>query len=182
MTKLTLVASAAALTLMVGMQPMQAETVHTKTYIESQDRENVNEINFSVFDVNDDGLYAKSEVGTELFYIFDQDGNEVIDNMEWDDENLYTIIPMEKETVRFVDYNDDGYTELSSYTYETFYKESGLYRFDKDHDDGLSASEFIDDNYKSLDEDNSGMIELDEWEEAYLTSYSPESADEAQYN
>ena len=159
-----------------------AETVHTKTYVKSQDMKNVNEINFSAFDVNNDGLYAKSEVGTRLFYVFDRDGNEVIDNLEWDDESVYTITPMKKETYRFVDYDDDGYTDLTSYTYERFYEESGLIRFDENRD-GLSASEFIDESFMSLDDNDNRMIDLDEWQEAYMAWLDePEHLKSGNYN
>ena len=65
-------------------------TVTTQTYVEPQEIEGVNEIKFSDFDLNNDGLYSKSEVGEKLFYSFDRDGNEVIDNIEWN-ENLSTM-------------------------------------------------------------------------------------------
>ena len=156
-------------------------TVTTQTYVEPQKIDGVNEINFSAFDINGDGLYAKSEVGEKLFYTFDLDGNEVIDNEEWDERSVYTITPMEKETFTFVDYNSDGYTELSTYNYDRFYEESALILFDQNKD-GLSASEFIDANYKELDIDHSGMIELDEWKSAYTEMTKPKNAQQERYN
>jgi hypothetical protein len=173
--------SAVALTSMLVAQTSMAETVHTKTYIDTADTVENLKIDFSAFDVNGDGLYAKSEVGEKLFYVFDQDGNEVIDNLEWDRKSMYTITPMEKETFKFVDYNDDGYTDLSTYTYDIFYKESGLIRFDNDKN-GLSASEFIEVGFQELDDNDNNTIELDEWVEAYTAMTRPETAEQERYN
>src|SRR5262245_53334043 len=76
-----------------------AETVTTKTTVEQRTVPNVKEVNFIAFDTNEDGIYTMKEVGEKLFYIFDTDGNEVIDNVEIDNKNVMTIIPMKKETV-----------------------------------------------------------------------------------
>jgi hypothetical protein len=180
MRKLALTTSIAALT-MIAASAASAETVHTRTYVEPQATHNVIKVDFSDFDLNKDGLYAKSEVGEKLFYMFDLDGNEVIDNNEWTMEKVYTIVPMKKETYRFVDYNNDGYTDLSTYTVETFFEESGLARFDENKD-GLSAKEFIGEGYQSLDDNDNGTIELDEWKEAYSITFKPEAAEQERYN
>ncbi|MAI61811.1 MAG: hypothetical protein CBB87_04850 [Micavibrio sp. TMED27] len=171
--------TAAALLLSTSLS--QAETVHTKTFVQTQDIEGVNQINFSEFDINEDGLYAKSEVGEKLFYVFDRDNNKVIDNIEWNNRSLYTIIPMEKEVYRFVDYNDDGYTDLSSYNYRAFYQESGLIRFDENKN-GLSAAEFIETGFQELDDNDNNIIELDEWKEAYTEMTKPKNAEQERYN
>jgi hypothetical protein len=161
------VAAFAALALLPSMA--QAETAVTKTYIQTKENPDVNNIDFTAFDVNNDGSYSMAEVGEKLFYIFDTDGNEVIDNIEWDNRNFYTITPMEVESFKFVDYDGDGRTDASSFTYDTFYKESGLMKFDEDQD-GLSAGEFIDEGYEVLDTDEDKMITLKEWQRAYLES------------
>ena len=181
MKKLTLTTSIAALTMLGTIAASHAETVHTNTYVEPQPTTNTLKIDFSEFDINHDGLYAKSEVGEKLFYLFDVDGNEVIDNNEWTMKKLYTIVPMQKETYRFVDYNDDGYTDLSTYTIETFYEESGLARFDTDKD-GLSAKEFIGVGFQKLDDNDNNIIELGEWKEAYTISFAPEAGEQERFN
>lgn len=43
------------------------------------------------------------EVGEKLFMVFDLDGNHLIDNIEWDKKSMMTIMPMEKETYKFYD-------------------------------------------------------------------------------
>lgn len=157
-----------------------AETVTTKTYIHPQTLENVNQINFSEFDVNGDRAYSMGEVGERLFQSFDQDGNHNIDNIEWDKKSVMTIIPMEKETFRFYDADDDDIAEEETYTYENFYIASGLIKFDSNQD-GLSAKEFIDEGFEALDDDENKMIDLEEWKKAYIQS-RPKHNDPISYN
>lgn len=145
------------------------ETVVTQTYVQTQESENVNNIDFTDFDVNKDGSYSMAEVGEKLFYIFDTDGNEVIDNIEWDKVNFYTITPMEVESFKFVDTTNNGKFDMADYSYDVFYKESGLIKFDEDKD-GLSAAEFIGEGYEVLDTTEDKMITLEEWQRVYLES------------
>jgi hypothetical protein len=149
--------------------PAMAEKIVTKTYTQAQKLENVNQINFSVFDTNKDGIYSMHEVGDRLFESFDRNSDKLIDNTEWNDKVVMTIIPMEQETFKFIDYDDDGWSEKSTYTYSTFYQASGLSRFDKNAD-GLSAKEFIGYSMQRLDDNDDNLIDLDEWNDAYKYS------------
>ncbi len=158
-----------------------AETLKTEIYTQPVVVDNVRTIKFSDFDIDKDGFYTKKEVGKKLFQVFDRDGNEVIDNNEWDMTSVYTITPMEKEVYKFLDKNDDGYTDSSSYTYETFFAESGLAHFDHNKD-GLSPKEFIGVNFQSLDDNDDGIIQIEEWEEAYEDRNRPEAAEQERYN
>jgi hypothetical protein len=157
-----------------------AETITTKTYVKAKEQPNVNKVNFDIFDINNDGIYSMPEVGERLFISFDRDGNKLIDNIEWDKKTVLTIAPMEQETFQFVDYNDDGYTDRSTYNYQTFYQASGLVRFD-DNADGLSARDFVEVDIQKLDNDDNNMIDLKEWKEAYLAS-RPEHEKPESYN
>lgn len=178
--KKLLLASVAVLAL--GMSTtVNAETVTTKTVVSQKEMSNVKEINFSAFDVNNDGILSMAEVGEKLFYLFDTDGNEVIDNIEYNNKNVMTIIPMEKQTFTFVDYNNDGIADDKTYTYETFIQQSRLMRFDKNMD-GLSPEEFIGDSFLKLDDDKSKAIELEEWKEGYLVSVRPPVAEQERYS
>jgi len=180
-TKLLLSSAAlAAVSLALPLNAM-ATTVQTETVVKTQNVEGTTQINFSKFDSNGDNILTMPEVGENLFYMFDQDGNELIDNIEWDNRNVYTITPMETETFRFVDYDSDGVAEKTTYTYDTFYSESGLARFDNDKN-GLSAQEFIGDEFKRLDIDMSGTLDLEEWKAAYIASLSPPNANQKRYN
>ncbi len=92
-----------------------------------------------------------------------------------------TIIPMEKMTLKLVDYDDDGDADESSHTYETFIKESHLMRFD-DNKDGLSPAEFMSAGFEELDDDQDKLINLEEWKEAYLESLHAPVDEPERYN
>lgn len=162
--------------------PVVAPTVTstTQTVVKPVDLPNMEKTNFSAFDLNKDGILDMAEVGTKLFYIFDTDGNEVIDNIEFENKKVMTIIPMEKETFKFVDYNGDGAADDTSYTHESFFKTSGLMRFDHNMD-GLSPHEFVNEYFIALDDNNSKAIELDEWKEAYIKYARPPVAEQERY-
>jgi hypothetical protein len=176
-----LIATAAVCILGVSATVVNAETVTTKTVVSTKHLNGVDRVNFASFDLNGDGILSMSEVGERLFYAFDMDGNEVIDNIEMNKKSVMTIIPMEKQTFKFVDDNNDGKTDEGAYTYETFIEKSKLMRFDKDMD-GLSPSEFIGETLLKLDDNDSGMIELDEWKEAYTAMLHKPNAEQERYN
>jgi Ca2+-binding EF-hand superfamily protein len=160
---------------------VSAATVTTETLVTPKDIPNTTKIDFMSFDLNGDTILSMSEVGRNLFKLFDRDGNEVIDNNEYEYRNIMTIIPMQKETFTFVDEDSDGKTDTTSYTYEDFVKYSGLMRFDKNMD-GLSPEEFIDKSFNQMDGNNSKVIELSEWETAYTTMVHAKTADPNLYN
>lgn len=157
-------------------------TTTTKTIIQQKTLPNeVMRINFDEFDINGDGILSMEEVGEKLFYLYDLDGNQVIDNIEFQNPRIMTVVPMEKHTLRMVDLNSNGHAEISKYTYQTFSAASGLARFDADLD-GLSAAEFIGESFLALDKNGSGVIELAEWKAAYIESRAPLAADQDRYN
>ena len=175
-----LLASAACVALM-SVAPANAETVTTKTVVHQKVVPDTDKVNFSAFDINHDGVLSMDEVGEKLFYVFDTDGNETIDNLEFDHRQVMTIIPMEKDTYTYVDWDNDGDVDESTYTYQTFFQQSGLMRFDNNMD-GLSPAEFINEGFLALDDDKSTVIELDEWKEAYQHSMRPSAAEQERYN
>ncbi len=172
--------ASAACALIIGSQPANAETVTTKTSVHQKDLPNIEKTDFGAFDLNHDNILSMSEVGKKLFYIFDTDGNEVIDNIEFDHKQVMTIIPMEKNTYQFVDFDTDGKTDVATYTYETFFQQSGLMRFDQDMD-GLSPADFIEMTFLELDDNNSKAIELDEWKEEYTAKVKAANAEQERY-
>ena len=180
LTHKLLLASAAFLAFGAGA-PAFAETVTTTTVVSQKDVPNMIKTDFSTFDLNGDNILSMREVGAKLFYIFDTDGNEVIDNIEYEHKQVMTIIPMEKQTFTFVDFNSDGKAEATAYDYEGFIKESRLMRFDKNMD-GLSAHEFVDYTFLEMDDNNDKAVTLDEWKEAYIASLAPKNAEPERYN
>lgn len=178
----TLLTSAIALCSVMGFATIaSAETVTTKTYIQQKDLPDMNKVNFSAFDVNQDGQFSMKEVGERLFESFDRDGNQLIDNLEWDHKAVMTIIPMEEETFQYSDGNSDGVPETATYEYDQFFEMSGLAKFDKNLN-GLSAQEFIGTPFQKLDDDDNNLINMEEWKEVYLESVIPASAEQERYN
>lgn len=173
--------TAAAFALLAGISPAKAETITTQTTISPVPLENVNRVNFSEMDLNRDGILSRAEVGEKLFYIFDTDGNMIVDNIEFKNKRVYTVIPVEKKTVVMTDFNDDGTPDDATMTYESFIRESGLMRFDEDKD-GLSPADFIQQSFLSLDDNKDGAIDIDEWKEAYIASRRPLAAEQERYN
>lgn len=182
MTSRFLTLPLAALLLMSMTQSGSAQVVTTQTVVSPGTVEgpNIQTINFMGFDINKDGILSMREVGDRLFQYFDRDGNDVIDNIEFGLKTVLTITPVEKETLRLVDIDGDGATDVSTYTYETFHEASGLNRFDK-NSDGLSPSEFIQTGFQELDISDNNMIELEEWRKAYIASRAPKSAIQERY-
>lgn len=124
-------------------------------------------VDFSQFDKNKDGIYSMREVGSHLFYMFDKDGNEVIDNREWGDRTVITVSPVDVSTRYQIDFDDDGIADLSDYDHGRFFKDSGLVRFDKNRN-GLSAREFLGHSLKEVDTSRNGYVNLKEFTQSYL--------------
>src|SRR5262249_10935090 len=120
-------------------------------------------------------------VGEYLFHKFDKDGNGMIDNIEFDQKGFITIIPMEKDTLKMVDYDEDGRADTQQYTEQDFIQDSHLARFDQNKD-GLTPAEFIGLGYKELDENHDNLIGIDEWRDAYMASVRPEIDKPHHYN
>lgn len=178
--KKLLLASAAFLALGVSESAM-AETITTKTVVSQKALPHVTETNFAAFDLNGDNVLSMREVGSKLFYIFDTDGNEVIDNIEINNKQVMTIIPMEKTTITAIDFNNDGLADDTAFSHENFIQQSRLMKFDKNMD-GLTAAEFIGNSFLELDDNNDKAITLDEWKEAYIASLAPKAAEQERYN
>jgi hypothetical protein len=171
-----------SMALMVFMShTVYAETVTTQTFVTGKPLPNVEQIDFSSFDLNSDGILSMPEVGERLFYAFDMDGNEIIDNIEFDKKSFATIIPMEKRTYTFVDQDNNGTIDAKTYNYETFIQQSNLMRFDRNMD-GLSPAEFIGHAFLEMDDNNDGAIDLAEWKESYIQMVIPPVAEQEHYN
>jgi len=156
-------------------------TVTTTTLVQTRELPNAVPIDFATLDHNNDGIITADEIGETLFYIFDRDGNEVIDNIEYNTPSVLTVIPTEQITTVRYDLDGDGIANVIEYSYETFLRESQLARFDQTGD-GLTPREFIGLDFRTLDRNNSGVIELNEWREAYTVSLRPEVARQERYN
>jgi len=160
---------------------VNAETVTKDTYITQQEIPDTRKVNFSEFDRNKDGILSRLEVGEELFYIFDTDGNEVVDNIEYNRNMVLTIIPMEKKEITSVDFNDDGVADSTDYDHQAFLESSKLIAFDLDKD-GLSARDFLGRVYWQLDDNKDKTVDIKEFQAAYVASLQPSAANPNRYN
>ncbi|MDY0029063.1 MAG: hypothetical protein RBR86_03875 [Pseudobdellovibrionaceae bacterium] len=159
----------------------RAETVIEKTIISQREIPGVHKIDFMSFDENQDGILEMKEVGDVLFTAFDRDGNSVIDNQEFDENPVMTVIPTEKTTYTFYDYNSDGKAEKAVMTQEDFLKKSSLMRFDTQYN-GLSPKDFIGKSFKEVDMTHDNLLDLEEWQRVYADIVKPEAALQSNYN
>ncbi len=181
MKKTRYIAALAATAILGTSAAAMAETVTTQTTVMQTEIPNTKKINFSSLDLNNDGILSRAEVARKLFYIFDADGNEVIDNIEIKKNRVLTFIPLEKTELTMIDFDDDGKVDETTTTNEQFMEFSMLKRFDKDLD-GLSAEEFFSKTFLELDTDRSKVIEAREWREAYNSGVAPLVAKQYRYN
>lgn len=138
-------------------------------------------VNFMDFDLNEDKILSINEVGKMLFKLYDTDGNELIDNNEYERRAVVTIMPIEKNTIVSYDFDGDGFADKTKYTYETFIKDTLLTKFDKNRD-GLSPHEFMDMTIIEADVNNDKMIDLGEWQGSYIPSVDKINKRKALYN
>jgi len=161
-----------ALALSAGAAQAASTTVITETHVTPKPYAGPDIVDYSVFDTNGDGIMTMPEVGEKLFYVFDTDGNQLIDNIEWSKPMVITFAPMEKKTVQYVDYNGDGQADATTVSSQMFLQQTGLSRFDQ-NGNGLSAKDFLGKAFKKADRDWSGQIDIKEWKEAYMASLRP---------
>lgn len=140
-----------------------------------------NNMNVMAYDLNGDGILSMPEVGEKLFYEFDADGNESLDNVEFNKAKVITVEPVEQTTVVETDIDGDGVVDSQTVESAIFLDQTGLARFDNDGD-GLTPREFIGESLLELDTDKSGLVELDEWKTAYVNSHAAFNANNDIYN
>lgn len=158
-----------------------ADTVTKTTIVESKEIPGVKRVDFMSFDVNHDNRLSMREVGDVLFDAFDMDGNGAIDNIEYDKNSVLTVIPVEATTLTFVDYDDDGHSDIYAVDKDEFLKRSKLMRFDKDQD-GLSPRDFMGSEVKAMDINRNNLIEKDEWQREYAAVVKPKVTLNKRYN
>lgn len=165
----------------VPVAPVVTGTVVTQTTASTVADPDATQINFMDFDLNGDLVLTREEVGKQLFYLFDTDGNEVIDNVEFDNENVITMSPVVLERTVLVDFNGDGIVDAGDYTVDSFMAHTNLSAFN-DGDSRLSAKNFIEAGFLNTDVNDDTVIDINEFQDAYIASLAPLSANQEIYN
>lgn len=132
------------------------------------------------FDKDGDNRLSMAEIGEGLFFIYDTDGNEVVDNIEYNSNVVATVTPVEVEQYEFIDMDGDGVSEATTYDYERFMQYTKLSMFDKDKD-GLTGEDFLKMSFLEADDDSDGVLTLEEWSEEYLPREAPLNAERERY-
>lgn len=123
-------------------------------------------LNLNEFDGNKDGRLTRAEIGGKLFHIFDTDGNNLIDNVEYEKKLVATIVPV-KETEKIAFYSGDNLTPDKTITStEAILKATQLARFDA-AGDGLSPRDFAAEPFEKADVSNDRFVAIEEWQGAY---------------
>jgi hypothetical protein len=133
------------------------------------------------FDINKDKILTRVETGEHLFRIYDGDGNEVIDNNEYERRAVLTLMPVKTETTIRYDLDGDGSIDSSKTTSAVFFERTMLSRFDK-NDDGISPREFTNRAFKLADIDNDHMVDLKEWKASYNATLDARLKRDAEVN
>lgn len=138
-------------------------------------------IAFSDFDLNGDHILSRNEVGTKLFKLYDTDGNEVIDNIEFERRAVLTVLPVQKETKISFDFDGDGIIDESQVSQQTFMDSTLLTRFDQNQD-GLSPHEFTRRDFMKADINNDKQVDLEEWKGSYIATIDARNESDARFN
>jgi hypothetical protein len=141
----------------------------------------VQEINFVDFDVNGDGIQSTNEIGELLFSLYDTDGNNVIDNVEYGRRSAVTVMPVQQDRVVSYDFDGDGKIDETKYTYETFMQDTQLSRYDKNMN-GLSPYEFTGLDFLAVDINKDQAVDLKEWQGTYIASIDKANKANARLN
>jgi hypothetical protein len=138
-------------------------------------------ISFADLDINRDGILSVGEVGRRLFKLFDGDGNEVLDNAEWERKSVLTVMPQARDTVIAYDFDGDGLADQVQRTYDVFLRDSMLSRFDQ-NGDGLSPHEFTGRDFLAADVNHDKAVDLQEWQGTYIAALDRENKEKARFN
>lgn len=154
---------------------------HTTTTYTTTVRPGIRPVYVEEFDANLDRLLTMNEVGAMLFRMYDTDGNMVIDNVEYERPSVLTVVPMGTTTRISYDFDNDGLSDRTVYSYDSFMKYTTLARFDR-NGNGLSPHEFAGMSFLEADVDNSRAIEMKEWQGTYIASIDKKNRAEGALN
>jgi hypothetical protein len=132
-------------------------------------------------DDNHDGMISRAEVGDHMFKMFDTDGNEVVDNIEYERKAVLTVVPVEKTTKITYDFDNDGKPDETKETGEDFMKATQLTRFDA-KGDGLSPHDFMERDFLAADVNRDHVVDEKEWLGSYDALIDKKNKENARFN
>lgn len=138
-------------------------------------------VNLDEYDTNHDGVLSRRETGEMLFKLLDSDGNQIIDNIEFEKRNMMTIAPMEKETVVSYDFDNDGQPDRVERTSEKIEQKTMLSAFDKDGT-GMSPKDLAGKEFLNMDVNRDSAIDIYEWRGAYDAAIDKQNRSNARLN
>lgn len=138
-------------------------------------------VNLADYDVNNDGVLSRRETGEMLFKLLDSDGNQIIDNIEFEKRNMMTIAPMERETVVSYDFDNDGKPDRIERSTEVVTQQTMLSAFDKDGA-GMSPKDLAQKEFLNMDINRDRAIDIYEWRGAYDKAIDEYNRSQARFN
>ena len=138
-------------------------------------------INFGDLDLSRDGILSVNEISGSIFKLYDEDGNSLIDNNEYERRAVLNIIPAEKNTVVYYDYDGDGDVDETAYTYETFARDMQFSRFDAARN-GISPHDFTKTSFNHADINNDRFVNEAEWQRTAIPVINTYSNRRASFN
>lgn len=138
-------------------------------------------VNLDEYDINHDGVLSRRETGEMLFKLLDSDGNQIIDNIEFEKRNMMTVAPMEKETTVSYDFNGDGQPDRVERTAEVIEQQTMLTAFAKDGA-GMSPKDLAGKEFLNMDVNRDGAIDIYEWRGAYDEAIDKKNRSDARLN
>lgn len=143
--------------------------------------ENTRVLSFKDLDADKDGVLSRDEVGMRLFKLYDTDGNQVIDNLEYKRKAIITVQPIERETKISYFVNGANVPAKTEVSQEDFLRETMLAHFDANKD-GLSPKEFLQRDFLRCDVNRDKVIDAKEWLGAYNQAVDKRNKEAAAYN
>ena len=138
-------------------------------------------IKFDEFDLSRDGILSVAEIGESLFKLYDIDGNNLIDNIEYEKRAVFNIVPTEKSTIIYYDFDGDGHADETAYTYETFSRDMQFSRFETARN-GLSPHELTETHFNYADINNDRFVNQSEWRKVFIPSLHKHHSQKASFN
>lgn len=138
-------------------------------------------IHFEDYDLDHDGQLTRAEAGEMLFRLYDTDGNQVIDDVEYQRPAVLTMSPMKKKTRTAVDENGDGIADKEDVTEEDIRVSTMLSQYDTDAN-GLSPQEFTGKAFNRIDVNRTNVVEKKEWQGVYDERIDAKNRAEASLN